>query len=102
MKYNIRLLFTCDDAWDDAWDDACDDACDDVDEMESYTIIVPDQVTLSDVEDKLYENHKFLCENDEEDRYGIEGRNPNTLLRYTCEKEGWTYNELSYDLDLNF
>ena len=41
MKYNIRLLFT--------WDD--------VDEMKSYTIIVPDQVTLSHVEDKLCENH---------------------------------------------
>lgn len=43
MKYNIRLLF--------AWDD--------VDEMESYTITVPDQVTLSDVENKLCENHEF-------------------------------------------
>lgn len=86
MKYNIRLLF--------AWDD--------VDEMESYTITVPDQVTLSDVENKLCENHKFLCENDEKDTYDIEGRTPDTLLRYTCEKEGWTYEELSYDLDLNF
>ena len=44
MKYNIRLLFT--------WDD--------VDEMESYTITVPDQVTLSDVEDKLCENHHYV------------------------------------------
>ena len=86
MKYNIRLLF--------AWDD--------VDEMESYTITVPDQVTLSDVQDKLYENHEFLCKNDEKDIYGIEGRNPDTLLRYTCKKEGWTYEEFSYDLDLNF
>lgn len=54
------------------------------------------------MENKLCENHEFLCKNDEKDTYGIEGRNPDTLIRYTCEKEGWTYEEPSYDLDLNF
>lgn len=85
-KYTIRLLF--------CWDDE--------NEIQSYTITVPKETSLNDIENKLCENHKFLCKEDEKDIYGTEGRNPSTLLEYTCEKEGWVYEELFYDLDLNF
>ena len=85
-KYTVRLNFF--------WDDE--------DDMMEFTIIVPDNVNPMEIEDALDKEHHFLCFDDEEDRYGIEGSNPETLIGYVCEKYGWTWAEHKFDIDMNF
>lgn len=85
-KYNLRIYFF--------WDD-----CDDVYE---FSIDVPQNVTVSEIEEALIESHVYLDTEDETDLYGTTGRNPVTLLDYVCNKHGWHWEDFSFDIDLNF
>lgn len=40
-------------------------------------------------------------EYDQYKKYGKCGRIPLTLINYVCEKNGWKYYNLEYDIDLN-
>ncbi len=39
---------------------------------------------------------------DSEDLYGTMGRTPTTLLNYLCNRNGWRWQELPFDIDMNF
>lgn len=75
---------------------------DDGDESGLYEIATPEHVTSSEVNEALKAAHKFLCEEDEEDRYGYDGRCPETLLSYLRKKTGWSWNELVFDINTEF
>lgn len=69
-----------------------------------FRLTVPDTLSTEDVEKKLKGTHDYLCEEEDENEetyYGANGRNPESLLQYICEEnEGWSFSELSYDIDL--
>ena len=74
---------------------------DDGDDMEAFMLIVPDNIDDNDVFNILQKEHKYLSEEDEDDLYGIRGRNPHTLIEYICQKYGWKSNDFSFDIDVN-
>lgn len=85
-KLNLRINFF--------WDD-----CDDIWE---FVLTVPENVTELEVSEILIKEHNYLNMEDDEDLYGIQGRNPVTLLDYICEKYGWNWADFEFDIDLNF
>ena len=74
---------------------------DDEDAIDQFILMVKSGTSFDDVEDELLKAHKFLCKEDETDLYGKCGRIPLTLINYVCEKNGWKYYDLEYDIDLN-
>ena len=68
------------------------------DTIDQFILMV---TSFDDVEEELLKAHKYLCEEDETDLYGKHGRIPLTLINYVCEKNGWKYYDLEYDIDLN-
>ena len=85
-KYTMRMSFL----WDDGED------------IDIFNLVVPDHVSKMEIENILNKEHHFLCLEDEEDRYGIEGRCPETLLEYVCEKYDWKYEGLKFHIDMEF
>lgn len=85
-KLNLRINFF----WDDG-DDICE-----------FVLTVPDNVTELEVSEILSKEHHHLCFEDDEDLYGIQGREPETLLDYTCEKYGWSWTDFKFDIDVGF
>lgn len=76
--------------------DGCNDICE-------IKITVPSNITPLMISEKLQQAHDFLDQEDEEDIYGTQGRCPETLLDYICERnEGWNWSHLQYDGDLIF
>lgn len=59
-------------------------------------------VTKHDIQRALEEGHEYLCHEDEEDRYGINGCNPETLVEYVCKQHGWKWHELEFESELKF
>ena len=55
---------------------------DDGDDMETFELTVPSNVSNAEILDVLKKEHEYLCEEDEEDVYGKTGRTPETLLNY--------------------
>jgi hypothetical protein len=84
--YTIRLNFF--------WDDGND--------MREFKITVPGNITEGKITEILLKEHKYLSVDDKEDFYGIQGRDPETLVDYVCEKYNWQWQEFEYDIDLNF
>jgi hypothetical protein len=86
--YTIRINFV--------WDDG--------DDTRQFKLFVPSNVTEPEITDILSKEHEYLCKDDEEDFYGTQGRCPETLLNYVCEKYNWQWQwqELELDIDLNF
>ena len=74
---------------------------DDGDDVKEYVIHVPDKVSASDVNKALMQGHKYLCKEDEEDIYGTNGRNPETLMDFVCSKYLWRYREKTTNYDIN-
>lgn len=74
---------------------------DDEDAIDHFILMVKSGTSFDDVEEELLKAHKYLCEEDETDLYGRHGRIPLTLINYVCEKNGWKYYDLEYDIDLN-
>lgn len=87
MTLNIKLNFL--------WDDG-------VPEVGQCLLNIPESISALEVAETLQKEHKFLCEEDDEDRYGFCGRTPDTLLDYVCEKNNWDYSRFSFDIDLDF
>jgi hypothetical protein len=75
---------------------------DDDDDIKEVKIYVPENISDLEVAEILLKEHKFLCKDDDEDFYGTQGKNPETLLDYVCEKYDWRWKEVSFDIDLNF
>ena len=75
---------------------------DDGDDIWEFRIIVPENVSEIEVAETLKKEHEYLDMEDEEDIYGVNGRNPVTLLDYICEKYGWSWSDFEFDIDLNF
>lgn len=72
--------------WDDcAWD---------------FKVTVPSNVSETEVVDILRKEHKYLCTEDKEDIYEIQGKDPSTLLDYVCEKYDWSWRKFEYDIDI--
>ena len=74
---------------------------DDGDDMQEFALTIPSNVCEIEVVDILEKEHDYLCTEDEEDIYGVQGRNPETLLDYVCEKYGWSYKTFEFDIDIN-
>lgn len=93
-KLNLRINFFLDDE-DDIWE---------------FTLTVPDDINVIRVEEILLKAHRYLKAaergrrnaEDETDLYGTNGRNPVTLLDYVCREYGWSWEDYSFDIDLNF
>ena len=85
-KINLRINFFWDDG-DDIWE---------------FILTVPNNVTELEVSEILSKEHDYLDTEDDEDFYGIHGRNPVTLLDYICEKYGWSWEDFYFNIDLNF
>lgn len=85
-KYTIRLNFF--------WDEG--------DDMEEFNLFVPEETTIDEIQETLIKMHNYLCNDDTSGVYDVDGCNPETLLEYTCLNYGWMWNELEFDLDLNF
>ena len=47
---------------------------------------------------ECYEGSEYIPV--EDDVYGTAGRTPETLLEYVCEKMGWRWQKLEYDIEL--
>lgn len=82
---NIRITFF--------WDD---------DDIRKFKLTVPSNVSEIEVADTLKKEHEYLDMEDEEDIYGLNGRDPVTLLDYICEKYGWSWSDFEFDIDLTF
>ena len=85
-KFNLRINFF--------WDDG--------DDMWEFSLTVPDNVSIEQIKETLIKTHDYLDMEDETDLYGTAGRSPETLLDYMCEKQGWSWEEFDFDIDLNF
>ena len=85
-KFNLRINFF--------WDDE--------DDMWKFKLTVPNNVKIEEVKEILFKTHEYLDMEDETDLYGTTGRSPVTLLNYICEKYGWSWEDFSFDIDLNF
>lgn len=75
-----------------------DDSCD----TTGYIVYLPSNLSLEDFRTILKNIHNYLCCDDEEDIYGINGRTAETLLAYVSEKYGIKYKQLAYDLEMDF
>ena len=75
---------------------------DDGDDMQEFTLTVPENITAAKIEEVLIREHTFLDMEDETDLYGKIGRSPVTLLDYISNKYGWKWEDFKYDIDLNF
>ena len=85
-KYNLRINFF--------WDDG--------DDMQEFSIFVSNKTTIEEIKQALFDYHRYLDTEDETETYGRNGRNPETLLRYVCEENGWQWEWFQFDIDLNF
>lgn len=59
-------------------------------------------MTIEKIREVFLRGHKYLCMEDSEDFYGTMGRTTTTLLEYLCNRNGWRWQELSFDIDMNF
>lgn len=75
---------------------------DDGDDIQEFKLTVPSNVSEIEVANTLKKEHEYLDTEDKEDIYGINGRNPVTLLNYIYEKYGWLWSDFKFDIDLNF
>lgn len=71
-------------------------------DSKEVSITVPNNITTETVVEKLKEKHEYLCFEDETDIYGKDGRNAQTLLEQTCKENNWTWEEILFDIELNF
>lgn len=84
MKKYVKITFL--------WDDENDERL--------FTIIVPPNLTVDEVIDIIEDEHNYLCFEDDTDRYGNDGRNPETLLQHICEKYNWEYTPFICDIEI--
>lgn len=75
---------------------------DEENDTKQVVIETPDDVSVDVVTDALNKGHEYLCFEDEEDRYGNDGREPETLVGYVCRKYGWKWRRLGFDTCLIF
>ena len=71
-------------------------------DSKEVSITVPDSVTSETVIEELKKMHEYLCFEDDTGIYEIEGRNAQTLLEYACGENDWTWEEINFDIELNF
>lgn len=83
--YSVKLNFF--------WDDDCD--------QKEFNITVPDEISLDDVQTILSAAHAFLDYEDADDYYGVNGRNPESLVDYVCNENGWEYEINEPDLEMD-
>lgn len=76
------------------WDDGID--------KKEYRLYVPKSTDIDELKDQLNKEHHFLCREDDCDIYGVQGRNPDTLMLHICDKHGWVFESLEYDIELCF
>ena len=86
VNYTITIVFH--------WDDG--------DERKQFVIALPSDISLHCVKKELQNAHDYLCNEDPDDRYGIDGRCSETLLNYVCEKKGWQWKPFSPDAVFEF
>lgn len=79
--YNLKLTFL--------WDDAND--------ISVVVVEVPEDVKVSSIKKALLRDHEYLCVEDEGGIYDEHGRNAETLMDYTCIKNGWSWHRFQFD-----
>lgn len=74
------------------------------DERYSLIFVVPEDVTdldvrcaLSDMNDKIYDNDELYDET-----YGKHGKTPFTLADCVCKEKGWQWEEMKFDIVMEF
>ena len=88
-QYAVRMNFLCDDGSDYY--------------RGEYAITVSGDVTAEQVQKILKETHSRLVMGDEDcaDVYNMGGCNPEALIDYVCQKNGWRYEKIEYDIDID-
>lgn len=81
-KYNLRLDFL--------WDDEID--------SKYFTVYTPDNVGEIELSEIIKREHHFLDFEDKEEIYGFQGRSPETLMDYICEKYDWKWKDFEFDM----
>lgn len=76
--------------------------CDVVNDTKEFTLIVPKDVSKSQIMNALKTEHDHLCLVDETDIYGEEGRTPETLLEHVCKKYNWKWKPFQFDIGMYF
>ena len=71
-------------------------------DSKEVSITVPDNITTETVIKALKETHEYLCFEDDTGIYELEGRNAKTLLEQTCGDNDWTWEEILFDIELEF
>lgn len=66
----------------------------------NFVLIVPLNVTKTEIINILQKEHQYLCTNDEKDIYEIQERTPDILLDYVCKKYGWSWHDFSCDIEI--
>lgn len=74
---------------------------DEEDDTKEFRLTVPDNVSDNEIAETLKKEHEYLCGEDDEDIYGSVGRAPETLLDYVCDKYGWSWCELEFNVDID-
>lgn len=66
------------------------------------SITVPNTETPETVMKAINEAHSYLCFEDDTDIYGVNGRTAQSLLDYVCEEHNWTWEEINFEIEMNF
>lgn len=83
--YTIRIQFCYDDR-DDSWE---------------CVLYIPNHTRPDMAATIIRRVHDYLCNEDTENVYKIQGKSPATLLDYVCEKYGWHWKPFDFDIDLS-
>ena len=73
---------------------------DDSETTGEFVLIVPHRATELYVVDILEKEHEYLSKEDQEDNYGFQGKVPETLLDYVCEKYGWHWRKFGFEIEM--
>ena len=65
-----------------------------------FVITATDDMDNAKVAVILKKEHEYLNGKDPEGIYEIQGKTPETLLDYVCQKYGWTWEPFEFDIDL--
>lgn len=69
-------------------------------DTQKFVVMAADDMDNAKVAVILKKEHEYLNGKDSEGIYEIQGKTPETLLDYVCEKYGWTWKPFEFDIDL--
>ena len=74
---------------------------DDGDDLQQFVVSIPESISNDEIADIIKKEHDYLDAIDKTELYGGNGRNPETLMNYLCEKYAWDRKDIVFDIDMN-